>query len=159
VPELFRAVRLDGHDGHDGGHAHWDGLFSQNPPIQELMVVPPARKPDELWVLQINPQEREEVPRSLGAIADRRNELSGNLSLNQELRFVEQVNRWVEEGYLPEERFAHTAIHRIGLGRSFGVSSKLDRSPAFIDRLVALGEKRGRAFVDGHEHLVADADG
>lgn len=150
VPELFRAVVLD---GHDHGHAHWDGLFSQNPPIQELMVVPPARKPDELWVLQINPQEREDVPTALADIADRRNELSGNLSLNQELRFVEQVNEWVEAGYLPVERFAHTAVHRVALGQSFGVSSKLDRSPEFIERLVGLGETRARAFLDGHDAL------
>ncbi|MFC5971288.1 patatin-like phospholipase family protein [Halomarina salina] len=149
VPELFHAVRMN-------GHAHWDGLFSQNPPIHELMTVPPARKPDELWVLQINPQQREEVPTSMTDIADRRNELSGNLSLNQELRFVEQVNRWLEAGYLPEDRFAHTEIHRIGLGRSFGLSSKLDRSPRFVRQLLDLGERRASEFLDGHEDLDAE---
>jgi NTE family protein len=152
VPELFHAVEVDA-GGHGDGHAHWDGLFSQNPPIHELMVVPPERKPDELWVLQINPQERDSVPRSLTDISDRRNELSGNLSLNQELRFVEQVNRWVEAGYLPEDRFTNTTIHRIGLGRSYGLSSKLDRSPRFVRRLLDLGERRGEAFLDDHDHF------
>ena len=148
VPELFRAVRMN-------GHAHWDGLFSQNPPIHELMMVPPARKPDELWVLQINPQEREDVPTSMTDIADRRNELSGNLSLNQELRFVEQVNRWLEAGYLPADRFARTEIHRIGLGRAFELSSKLDRSPRFVRQLLELGETRASEFLDGRDDLSA----
>ena len=144
IPELFHAVRMD-------GHAHWDGLFSQNPPIRELMTVPPERKPDELWVLQINPQRRESVPTALTDIADRRNELSGNLSLNQELRFVEQVNRWLDAGYLPEDRFSHTTVHRVGLGRSFGLSSKLDRSPRFVRQLLELGEMRASEFLDGHD--------
>ncbi|MWG34887.1 patatin-like phospholipase family protein [Halomarina oriensis] len=150
LPEMFRAVELD---DDDHGHAHWDGLFSQNPPIHELMQVSAARKPDELWVLQINPQEREDVPTAMTDIADRRNELSGNLSLNQELRFVEQVNTWLERGHLPEEHFSYTHVHRIGLGRSYDLSSKLDRSPRFVRQLLRLGERRAEEFLDGHETL------
>jgi len=58
VPNLFEAVEID-------GHYHWDGLFSQNPPIDDLMTVEASRKPDELWVIQINPQVREGEPSSL----------------------------------------------------------------------------------------------
>jgi NTE family protein len=150
LPEMFHAVELD---KEDHGHAHWDGLFSQNPPIHELMQVSAAKKPDELWVLQINPQEREDVPTSLSDIADRRNELSGNLSMNQELRFVEQVNSWLERGHLPEEHFSYTDVHRIGLGRSYELSSKLDRSPRFVRQLLRLGERRASEFLDSHEAL------
>ena len=73
VPSLFEAVEIH-------GHYHWDGLFSQNPPIDDLMTVDIDRKPDELWVIQINPQEREGEPTTVEEIADRRNELSGNSS-------------------------------------------------------------------------------
>ncbi|HKP09709.1 MAG TPA: patatin-like phospholipase family protein, partial [Gaiella sp.] len=68
IPTLFRAV-------HVGNGTYWDGLFSQNPPVRELMDA----KPDELWVVQINPTEREDEPRTAVEIADRRNELAGNL--------------------------------------------------------------------------------
>ncbi|MFD1513089.1 patatin-like phospholipase family protein [Halomarina rubra] len=153
LPEMFHAVELD---GDDHGHAHWDGLFSQNPPIHELMEVPSGRKPDELWVLQINPQERESVPTALTDIADRRNELSGNLSMNQELRFIEQVNSWVEKGHLPDDQFSHTTVHRIGIGRQFGLSSKLDRSPRFVRQLLELGEERAGEFLADHEALDAE---
>jgi NTE family protein len=140
IPELFPAVEIH-------GHAHWDGLFSQNPPVMDLMTVDADRKPDELWVVQINPQEREETPKSLIDIADRRNELAGNISLNQELRFMEWVNEWIEAGYLPEERFSLTTIRRIELGPGYDHSTKLDRTPSFVEELIATGEERAAEFL------------
>jgi NTE family protein len=139
VPNLFQAVEIN-------GHYHWDGLFSQNPPIDDLMTVDASRKPDELWVIQINPQKREGEPASLEEIADRRNELSGNISLNQELRVIERVNEWVEEGYLPDSKFKRTTVRRIQMGRAFHCSTKVDRRPAFIQELMELGEQRATEF-------------
>jgi NTE family protein len=140
LPELFEAVEMD-------GHYHWDGLFSQNPPVRELMHRTAAEKPHELWVLQINPQTYEGRPRSILEIADRRNELSGNISLNQELQFVEQVNEWVDAGRLPEAEFNHTEIRRLSLDRRLPLSSKLDRSPAFVRRLMADGERSAESLL------------
>jgi len=141
VPNLFEGVEID-------GHLHWDGLFSQNPPIHDLMSVDAARKPDELWVVQINPQEWEGDPTSLEEIADRRNELSGNISLNQELRFVERVNDWVEEDHLPRSDFSTTEVRRIEMGQQYHCSTKLDRSPSFIEELMTLGERRAAEFAE-----------
>jgi len=140
LPELFPAVEI-------GGHDHWDGLFSQNPPVTDLMTVDADRKPEELWVVQINPQERAETPRTVVDIADRRNELAGNISLNQELRFVEWVNEWIEAGYLPEERFSLTTVRRIELGPDYDHSTKFDRTPSFLEGLIATGEERAAAFL------------
>ena len=47
------------------GHLHWDGIFSQNPPVSDLMRIEAGRKPDEIWVIQINPQERDGEPTKL----------------------------------------------------------------------------------------------
>jgi NTE family protein len=141
VPSLFEAVKIN-------GHYHWDGLFSQNPPVDDLLTVPAERKPDELWVIQINPQTFEGEPRTLDVIADRRNELSGNISLNQDLRFVERVNRWVREGKLPADQFAETEVHRIEMGRRYGVSTKVDRSADFVAELMDLGRERAREFLE-----------
>jgi len=71
IPTLFRAVQVQ-------GGTYWDGLFSQNPPVRELV----DSRPDELWVIQINPRRWDGQPRTMAEIADRRNELSGNLSLH-----------------------------------------------------------------------------
>ena len=144
VPTLFEAVEID-------GHYHWDGLFSQNPPIDDLMTVDAARKPDELWVIQINPQEREGEPTSLEEIADRRNELAGNISLNQELRVIKRVNEWIDAGHLPESDFSRTEIRRIAMGRAYHCSTKVDRSPSFLRELMDLGEQRATEFRTGCE--------
>jgi len=142
VPEMFEAVEIN-------DHYHWDGLFSQNPPVDDLMTVDADRKPDELWVIQINPQEREGEPTSLEEIDDRRNELAGNISLNQELRVIERVNQWIDQGHLPESEFSKTEIHRIPMGRRYPHSTKVDRDPDFIRELMDLGERRAREFYDG----------
>jgi NTE family protein len=141
VPNLFEAVEID-------GHYHWDGLFSQNPPIDDLLTVETSRKPDEIWVIQINPQEREGEPASLEEIDDRRNELAGNISLNQELRVIERVNDWIDQGYLPESEFTKTTVHRIEMDEAYHCSTKVDRRPSFIRELMNLGERRAAEFRD-----------
>ena len=140
IPNLFEAVELD-------GNLHWDGLFSQNPPIEDLTRQPPDRKPDELWVVQINPQTLDGHPKSLEEIADRRNELSGNISLNQELRFIEQINEWIADGVLPNERFREMEIHRIEMSKRYHCSTKVDRDPEFIEELVTAGRERATKFL------------
>jgi NTE family protein len=143
IPTLFRAVRV-------GNGTYWDGLFSQNPPIRELMDA----EPDELWVVQINPSERADEPRTVMEIADRRNELSGNLSLHQELRFVEKIDQLLEAGELRAGgRYRKVMVRIVELARSrvarsLGTASKLDRDPAFIRALIEHGEERAGEFLD-----------
>lgn len=140
IPNMFESVEIN-------GHLHWDGLFSQNPPVSDLMSQAPAHKPDELWIIQINSQMFAGEPTRLDEIADRRNQLSGNISLNQELGFIEQVNEWVETGKLPAEEFSHTAIERIQMGKNYHVSTKVDRDRAFLDELIDLGTQQAEAFL------------
>lgn len=97
----------------------------------------------------VNPQTRVGEPTTLVDIADRRNELSGNLWLNQELRFGETVNRWVAAGHLPEDQYNHTDVRRIQLGRELSCSSKFDRTPTFLEGLIDSGEERAAEFLAG----------
>lgn len=140
-PHLFKAVE------HDGQY-YWDGLFSKNPPIKDFMTINDFADPDEIWLIKINPQERSRLPKTSASIDDRRNELSGNLSLNAEVRFVQQVNEWIENGHLPD-RYTHTDIRRIPF-RQQGLDwrTKLDRSPEFIETLIADGEAAAESFLE-----------
>lgn len=141
IPELFRAVKI-------GSGVYWDGLFSENPPVRGFLSSKQlAAKPDEIWVVQINPDTRSAEPTSLSDISDRRNELSGNLSLNQELFFVEQTNEWLRNGWLNAPHFKQIAVRKIPLRRELDYPSKLDRSPAFINDLLAEGRRAGADFL------------
>ncbi len=144
IPELFRAVPV-------GDGLYWDGLFSQNPPVHAFFAGDPPReqKPDEIWVIQINPDRRSAEPRSNHDITDRRNELAGNLSLAQELSFIEQTNRWLAAGLMSAEHFKPVAVRRIPLELDLDYPSKLDRQPAFINHLLAAGRDAGERFVAG----------
>ena len=142
IPTLFQAVEVD-------GGTYWDGLFSQNPPVRELLDT----HPDELWVVQVNPRERPTVPRTLLEIADRRNELAGNLSLYQELAFIEKIDQLLEEGVLsPTGRYRRVMVRIIELptsrlARAWGPASKLDRSPRFLAALIAEGRAQAEVFL------------
>jgi len=141
---VFPALRTD-------GGAYWDGLFSQNPPVRELLDT----HPDEIWIIQINPKETETEPRTVVEIADRRNELAGNLSLYQELHFIEEMNRLLDAGLLtPSGRYKHVVVRIIELSRSrtsrlWGPASKLDREPAFLRQLMDQGERQATSRTRG----------
>ncbi|MBV9204262.1 MAG: patatin-like phospholipase family protein [Actinobacteria bacterium] len=142
IPNLFRAVRLE-----DG--TYWDGLFSQNPPVRQLLDA----DPDELWVIQINPQRLETEPTTLADIADRRNELAGNLSLYQELAFIEKIDQWLETGQLRRgHKYKQITVRVIELSRArlprgLGAASKLNRDPRFIQDLMSHGEQQAEEFL------------
>ncbi|MEF8851746.1 MAG: patatin-like phospholipase family protein [Haloarculaceae archaeon] len=139
-PGLFGAVQV-------GEGRYWDGLFSKNPPVRDFSTTVDIPDPDEVWVVQINPSRRSTVPDSLAEIEDRRNELSGNTSLEQEVAFIEQVNEWVDAGYLPD-RYTPTDVRRVRFDEELRWSTKLDRSPAFIEALFRTGREAAARFLD-----------
>ena len=141
-PHLFEAVEID-------GRYYWDGLFSKNPPLEDFMNADDIVDPDELWLIKITPQERPKPPRTMEGIDNRRNELSGNLSMNAEIRFIERINDFIEKGYLPD-RYTHSEIKRIRFPKSRKLDwrTKLDRDPEFIERLVSDGEKQAQSFLE-----------
>ena len=121
IPTLFRSV-------HEAGGVYWDGLFSQNPPVRDLL----ATEPDEIWVIQINAKERSAEPRTMVEIADRRNELSGNLSLYQELHFIEQIDSMIEDGRPGRRRVQadHHPDHRdVPLGQVAEARRRVEDQP------------------------------
>src|SRR5262249_61622073 len=85
--------------------------------------------------------------------ATRRNELSGNLSLHQELHFIEKIDQLLEEGALARDgRYRTIVVRVIELSRSalpggLGPTSKLNRDPAFIAGLMAHGAARAEQFL------------
>jgi NTE family protein len=113
-------------------------LFSQNPPVRELIDARPTRSGSSRSTRRASGASR--GPRSRSRT--RRNELSGNLSLHQELHFIEKIDQLLEEGVLaPDGRFRTIVVRVIELSRSrlpggLGPTSKLNRDPGFIAGLI-----------------------
>ena len=164
VPTLFRAVRV-------GEDVYWDGVYAQNPPIRELVDAgrsvastgtdgPP---PEELWVIQIDPDRRSGVPMAVDAIRDRRTELSANISYQQEIFAIGHVNKLIQERLLTARALARYRPIKVrvitmsdAVASGLDWESKLVRSPGFINRLFAHGKERARLF---RHHLDSpDAD-
>ena len=141
IPEMFRAVTVPGRG------VYWDGLFSQNPPIHDLYDL----RIDELWLIQINASTCARVPTETHEILDRRNALSGNLSMEQELAFIDTLNRAIRAGRLSDLNFRPIQVSRISLDRELDHRSKMDRRPAFIDELREYGKTKCRWFLKERE--------
>ncbi len=167
VPNIFPAVQID-------GDAYWDGLFSDNPPVQELLrpaSVGAENLPEEIWLIKINPTTCERVPERPDDIVDRRNQLEGNISLFQQLRQLEALNDMLLQGAFQPEFLARFDVKApVRIPRSFpgdadkpyhipciempaelqntlDFESKLDRGVSNIERLIAEGEKSARRFL------------
>ncbi|MCA1728641.1 MAG: patatin-like phospholipase family protein [Actinobacteria bacterium] len=136
LPTLFKAVHIN-------GGVYWDGLLSQNPPVREL----PDARPEEIWVIQIDPQKDKFEPKTMPKIMDRRNELSGNLSLNQEIFFIEKINEWVAKGFLSGTKHEVIEVKWIQMLRDLDAESKLNRDPEFIQGLISYGEEQAQEFL------------
>ena len=132
--------------------------------VRELLET----RPDEVWVIQINPQQLDTEPTTLAEIADRRNELAGNLSLYQELAFIEKIDQLLETGQLnPGHTYKQIVVRVIELSRhrlpgGMGPESKLNRDPRFIQNLMSHGEQQAAEFLAARAFerawMSADAD-
>lgn len=130
VPGLYDAVRLD-----EG--LYWDGLLSQNPPVRQLAW----SGPEEIWIVQVYPRERAREPRTPPEIRQRRNELTANLSLEQEVWFVTRINQLIEGGALRDPDHRPIVVRRIEIPEADAEGSRLDRRPRVVERLVEAGAR------------------
>jgi NTE family protein len=168
IPNLFPAVWVD-------GHAYWDGIFASNPPLIPFLskqFMGNHSMPDEIWIIQVNPFRKESVPEIPSDIFDRRNQLSGNLSLQHELHLINMVNMLLREGALTEPfraRFDLATTEAItvrfirmseALQQGLDYPSKLSRQPNHIDALMADGEVQAKSFLAkllGQEQIAPEA--
>ncbi len=144
IPEMFRAVTVPGRG------VFWDGLFSQNPPIHDLV----DHQIDELWLVQINSSTCARVPTETHEILDRRNELAGNLSMEQELNFIERINRAIAQGKITDGTFRPIRVARISLDRELNYRSKMDRRRELMEELREYGRTKTRWFLKERESRI-----
>ena len=179
VPSIFPAVEI-------GEDAYWDGLFSDNPPVDELIrpiYVGMENIAEEIWLIKINPTARDTIPVRPDEIVDRRNQLEGNVSLFQQLVHVELINDLISWGAFKEEFLGRLGIKApIRIPKSFrsdadkpyhipciemsrkvqqslDYEGKIDRSFENIDFLIEHGRKKGREFLEERARVVGASRG
>jgi predicted acylesterase/phospholipase RssA len=145
LPQVFVARPV-------GNSWFWDGMATQNPPLRPFFEEPDGleQKPDEIWLIQIDALDRVRVPRAATEIEDRRNELTGNLSLHQELYAIETVNRWLGKiDPATRTRYKHVDVSRIQIDPHLDLdhASKINTTEPFISGLMAHGEQRAAEFL------------
>jgi NTE family protein len=175
VPNIFPAVEID-------GDAYWDGLFSDNPPVEELIrprSVGEENIPDEIWLIKINPTARKRVPVQPDEIFDRRNQLEGNISLFHQLDHLEMINDMILGGAFNPEFLKFLDLKTaIRIPKSFvtdedkpyhipciemppevqdtlDYEGKIDRSARNIEFLIEQGEAAAKKFLTRRAAVVA----
>lgn len=142
LPTMFRAIEIDGEE-------YWDGGYSGNPTITPLVRECVSR---DTILVQINPVERKEKPRSATEILNRLNEVSFNAVLLKELRMIALLRQAAN----PEERegaqWARMRIHRVASEMMTGLSasSKLLAEWSFLCMLRDEGRRSAQAFLETH---------
>jgi NTE family protein len=118
-----------------------------------------STRPEEIWIIQVNPSRYKSIPETPSDVLDRRNHLGGNISLQHELEFVEILNTFLREHALSDEiraRFslditAPVAVRFIRMSdellQNLDYPSKLSRQPDYIAGLIAHGEKQAKSFL------------
>ncbi len=151
LPNLFRAVEIK-------GVPYWDGGFMGNPAIFPLFYETAC--PD-VMIVQINPIERHSTPRTARDIQNRVNEITFNSSLMREMRAVEFVQRLVDRGLLPAEKYMRVFMHRIdGAARldAYTAASKLDSSWLSLTAMRDIGRDAAKAWLETHYRDIGARD-
>ncbi len=140
LPTLFQAVDIS-------GEFYWDGGYAGNPPLWPLFYETKCR---DVVIVQINPIERIEIPRTPEDISNRLNEITFNSPLLAELRAADFVARLIRSGVLKSEDYRLERLHRIGgAGRleCYDASTKFDVSWPFLQELRDLGRADAKAWL------------
>jgi NTE family protein len=145
LPTMFRAIEID-------GEPYWDGGFAGNPTITPLIRESDAH---DTILVQINPTNRPEAPRTAAEILNRLNEISFNSPLMKELRMIALLRQAADPGGGEGARWAKMRTHRIAsdMLAKFGASSKLNAEWEFVLMLREEGRLAANRFLD---HCGAD---
>ena len=142
LPTMFQAIEID-------GEPYWDGGFAGNPTI-----TPPVRESDahDSILIQINPRERRDTPRTASEILNRLNEISFNAPLMKELRMIALLRQAADPGTGEGARWAGMRTHRIMTDRlaELGASSKLNAEWEFLTLLKEEGRRSADGFLAAH---------
>jgi NTE family protein len=142
LPTMFQAIEID-------NDPYWDGGYAGNPTLTPLVRESDAH---DIILVQINPRERPDRPRTANEVLNRLNEISFNSPLMKELRMIALLHQVADPGHGEGARWAGMRTHRIMSDAlaDFGASSKLNAEWEFVSLLKEEGRKCADAFLTAH---------
>jgi NTE family protein len=148
LPHVFQAVEID-------GEPYWDGGYMGNPPLFPLFGTTGT---SDTVLVQINPIERAETPRTAREILNRLNEITFNSTLLREMRAIEFVTRLIHQGKLDATHYQKVHLHRIAADdlKPLQSSSKMNAEWRFLTHLRDIGREAAAAWADENYHLVGE---
>ena len=147
LPKVFQAVEI-------GGVPYWDGGYMGNPALFPLFY---ETRTDDILLVQINPIERRQTPRTAREIRNRLNEITSNSNLLRELRAIAFVKRLIEEGELSPDEYKDVHLHRIdgsGVLDDYEASSRLKAEWDFFVQLRDAGRRTARSWLAAHYRAI-----
>jgi NTE family protein len=147
LPTVFQAVEIkDPKTGRTD--AFWDGGYTGNPALFPLFAM---GLPPDIVVVNINPLERERIPRTPQEIQDRINEISFNSSLLRELRAIQFVKELIANGKVDRGEMKDVFIHLVAddkLMNELTATTKLLPSADLLFRLKEAGRVAAEVFLE-----------
>jgi NTE family protein len=143
LPYMFHAVEID-------GVPYWDGGYMGNPVLFPFFNHCAS---SDILIVQINPVERKQTPKTAREILDRVNEITFNSSLLKEFRAIEFVGRLIRQGKLDATEYKDIRLHSIQGGESMlalSASSKLNAEWRFVQFLYELGWQQADRWLEEH---------
>lgn len=133
LPQIFRAVEID-------GEHYWDGGYLGNPAMFPLMYECGA---SDIVLVQVNPIRVRDVPTTGREITNRVNEISFNATLMREMRATHFITKLIDEDRLKDPNhlrkiYFHIVEAEDVMGK-LGASSKFNGAWSFLTQLRALG--------------------
>ncbi|QNI02787.1 patatin-like phospholipase family protein [Halomonas sp. SH5A2] len=141
LPQLYKAVEID-------GVPYWDGGYMGNP---SLFPFHGETGTNDILVIQINPIERKGAPIKAQDIQNRMNEISFNSSLLKELRGIDFVDRLIRQGKLSADEYRQVRVHIVENQAELiplGASSKMNVEWEFLSKLRDLGRETVTYWLD-----------
>ena len=148
LPILFQAVEIE-------GKYYWDGGYMGNPVLFPLSYAKTSR---DIVIVQINPIEREGVPKTAHEILNRINEISFNASLLHELRSIDFVRRMLTTHHIApdhQEMLIHIIDGQEALS-SLSASSRFNPERAFLEHLFEIGRKAADDWLNTHYDCLGE---
>jgi NTE family protein len=144
---VFKAVEID-------GQPYWDGGYMGNPALFPLFY---GTATDDVLLVQINPVERRQTPRTAREIHNRLNEITFNGNLLRELRAIEFVTRLIDTGKLSRDEYKRVLMHRIdgsGVLDDYTASSRLHADWSFFLKLRDAGRTTAQRWLKANYDAI-----